>query len=134
MNRLQKLNNSTMTTIKSALNSKGIKFDSKSKKSDLQALVTSNSKSFEMGNRTGNYVFGSKRNTHAGNVCMLIAKGIVKSKSDIRKHYTKKYSFKQTLERLAFERIIEFKDKSHSTFELTEKGIAIGSKQAQIFG
>lgn len=106
---------------------KGIKFDSNSKKDQLESVVTANSKKFAMGNRTGTFYYGTKVNTHAGNVCKLIALGIVKSKQDIRKHYTTKYTFNETLSRLAFEGIINFTDSKKSTFELTTKGIEIAN-------
>ena len=101
---------------------KGINHDSKADKNTLLALLMGNSKKLAMGNRTGKYFYGSKKNTHAGNVCKLIAMGIIKSKSDIRKHYTKKYTFNETLSRLAYEGIITFTDSKKSAFELTSTG------------
>ncbi len=134
MNKIEKIHNSTVKSIKSALMGKGISFDSKASKSDLQALVSKHAKQFYIGVHSGSYYFSAKKNTHAGNVCRLIALGKVKSKSDIRKQYTTKYSFKQTLERLNAEGIIAFTDKKHSTFELTEKGKTLSEQYAKIYG
>ena len=134
MNKVEKIMNSTVSTIKDNLKSKGIKYQAKSKKSDLQALIASNAKSLAMGNRTGSFYFGTRKGTHAGNVARLIAMREVTSKSDIRKKYTSKYSFKQTLERLASEGIIDFQDKAHNSFELTEKGNFLADKLVSIYG
>lgn len=114
--------NRTKKSMITALKSKGIKVNAKNKKESIADTFNNNKKSISMGNRTSNFIFGSKKNTHAGNVCLLIASETVKSKADIRRVYTKKYTFKQTLERLNFENVITFTDKNRSKFELTDKG------------
>jgi hypothetical protein len=134
MNKIDKINKGNVSDIKKVLSSKGIAYKSNAKKQDLQNLVSSNAKNMYIGVKSGSYYFGTKKNTHAGNVARLIALREVNSKSDIRKKYTSKYSFKQTLERLNSENIISFTDKKHSTFELTEKGIFLADKLVNIYG
>ena len=134
MNKIDKINKGNVASIKSVLTSKGIAFKGNAKKADLQKLVTSNAKNMYIGVKSGSYYFGTKKNTHAGNVARLIAMREVNSKADIRKKYTSKYSFKQTLERLNSENIISFTDKKHSQFELTEKGIYLADKLVSIYG
>ena len=134
MNKIDKINKSNVIDIKKVLDSKGIIYKASDKKSDLQKLVSSNAKNMYIGVKSGAYYFGTKKGTHAGNVCRLIALGEVNSKSDIRKKYTSKYSFKQTLNRLAFENIINFTDKKKSQFTLTDKGKILGEKLVSIYG
>lgn len=134
MNKIEKIHGMTVKKIQEVLSGKGIKFDSKAKKEELKEIVSKNSKAFYIGVHSGSYYFSSRRNTHAGNVCRLIALEEVKSKQDIRKKYTTAYTFKQTLERLNFEGIISFTDKKHSAFELTSKGKELAKKYVKIYG
>lgn len=96
-----------------------------------QTLVNkciANNKSLSMGNRnmsckaSERSYFFTKRNTYAASVCKAIALEHVKSKLDIRRLVCNKYSFKQTLERLAYEDIIAFTDDKRSEFHLTAMG------------
>lgn len=131
--KIDQINNSNMQAIKKALSDKGIAFNSKAKKSDLQDTVNSHAKQFYMGIHSGSYYFSTKKNTHAGRVCRLIALSEVNSTSDIRKKYTAKYSFKQTLARLSSENIITFTNTKKSEFVLSDKGIALAKKYIQIY-
>lgn len=102
------------------LASKGVKIDKKMKVADVAGIFASKSKVLAMGNRTGEWYFGTKRGTWAGQVAEGIALGLITSKSDIRKLVTKKYGFTQTLGRLELEGLIRFTSKSN--FEMTTKG------------
>jgi hypothetical protein len=117
--QMKKLNKNQMV---SNLKVHGVKVNSKLKVVDVAVLYASKSKVLSMGNRTGEYFFGSKIDTWAGKVCRAIAFGEVNSTSDIRKKITKKYGFRQTLGRLADEGLIRFTDKNNRNFELTTKG------------
>lgn len=117
--QMKKLNKNQMV---SNLKVHGVKVNSKLKVAEVAVLYASKSKVLSMGNRTGQYYFGTKSGTWAGTVAREIALGNVNSTSDIRKKVTKKYGFRQTLNRLVDEGLIRFNDKNNRTFELTTKG------------
>jgi hypothetical protein len=101
---------------------KGVKINKKAKVAEVAGVYASKSKVLAMGNRTGDFWFGTKVGTWAGLVAEAIGRGEVNSTADIRKKVTKKYGFRQTLGRLASEGIIRFNDARGKTFELTIKG------------
>lgn len=101
---------------------KGVKVNKKMKVAEVASVFASKAKVLSMGNRTGEYFFGTKNNTWAGQVARGIALGHINSTRDIRRLVTKKYGFKQTLLRLEKEGLIRFADKKQTVFYLTTTG------------
>ena len=119
----QKLNKNQMVI---ELKEHGVKVASKLKIDEVTSLYTGKSKIRGMGNRTGEFYFGTKSGTWAGRAARAIALG-ADSTLILRKVVTTKYSFRQTLGRLEAEGFIKFTDKKCKTFSLTIKGSEVAA-------
>ena len=127
---MTKLNKNQMV---SNLKIHGVKVASKLKVADVAMLYAQKSKVLNMGNRTGEFYFGTKAGTWAGRAARAVALG-AGSTSMLRKVVTAKYSFRQTLGRLEDEGFIRFTDKNRRTFELTTRGYEIAQVYKARFG